>query len=40
MTPGFLNWKTMRMLVLLVKMESSAGTEDLGYCGKIMNLDC
>lgn len=38
MTPGFLNWKTVRMLVLLVKMESSGGTEDLGYCGKITYL--
>ena len=42
MTPRFLTWKTVRVLVLLVKMESSGRTEDLGYYRKIMSvaLDC
>lgn len=40
MTPRFLTWKSVRMLVLLVKMKSSRGREDLGYYGKIVQFDC
>lgn len=38
MVPRFLTWKIVRMLVLLVKMESSGDREYLGCYGKIVQF--